>query len=159
MKGTISVIKYNKSIKNSGCNNLATVTTLTITTARMIITTIKSRYNWVREVINWELCKWLIFDYARQMIYAQARIVFENKTQNSWDFEIKVDDPIPPRRQEIVVIIKKKCMFQLCYPANDWVKIKENQKLYLAAKIRKWVVEDEGDSDTNHSWSSWNNPE
>ena len=65
-----------------------------------------------------------------------------------WDFEMQTDHPIPARKPDIVLINKKKrtChQVDFAIPADDWVRIKENEKidrlLDLPRELKKlWKV-------------------
>ena len=66
------------------------------------------------------------------------------------------------RKPDVVLINKMK---RTCYLYNlpfQLVKIKESQKtgqIPRCCKRAEKMMEHEGDSDINHSWSSWNCPQ
>ena len=66
-------------------------------------------YDWVGKVIHWELCKWLKFGHANNFFTHKPESVHENVTHKIfWDFEIQTDHQILTRRQDLLLINKKK---------------------------------------------------
>ena len=82
--------------------------------------------------------------------------LLENKTHNIlWDFEIKTDLLIQARRPGRVLVNKKKrvCQFiDFTVPVNQKYSKKQDKYWDLARKLKK-VMEQEDDSDNNHSWT------
>ena len=81
-----------------------------------------------------------------------------------WDFEIETDYQILARRLDLVWIKKKKRTCRLVdfdVPADHRVKMKKNETienyLDLARELKKKNREYKSDSDTNCSWTTWNN--
>ena len=69
----------------------------------------KIRYNWMRKVIHWELCKKLKFDHTIKWYLHKTESVLENETHKIlWYFEIQMDQLTPARRPDLVTINKKK---------------------------------------------------
>ena len=65
------------------------------------------------KVIYWELCKGQKFDHADKWYMHKPESVLENETHKVlWDFEIQMDHPVTTRRQDIVLINKKKIICQ-----------------------------------------------
>ena len=58
--------------------------------------------------------------------------VRENETHKIlWDFEIQINNVIPARQPDLVIVNKKKRTFQIvdiAVPADHKVKLKENEK-------------------------------
>ena len=91
----------------------------------------KTRHDWVRKVIHWELCKKLRFNRTTKCYIDKLESLLKNEThKNHWDFEIQTDHRIE---------------------VNHRVKIKENEKggkyLDLARELNR-VMKLECDSDT-----------
>ena len=60
-------------------------------------------------MIHWELCKKLKFDHTAKWYLHKLESFLENEThENIWDFEIQTDYLILVRRQDLVLINKKK---------------------------------------------------
>ena len=53
----------------------------------------RTRHDWMRNVIHWELCKKFRFDHTTKWYIIQTRIRPENKTYNSQGIEIPTNDP------------------------------------------------------------------
>ena len=68
----------------------------------------KATYNWVRKVINWELCKKFKYNHANKWYMHNPSTVLENDTHKLlWDFNIQTDHLISARRPDIIIINKK----------------------------------------------------
>ena len=91
--------------------------------------------------------------------------ILENATHKLlWDFNIQTDPLIPARRQDLIIINKKKKKENLqnidfAIPADHRIKLKECEKkdkyLDLARELKK-TVEHAGDNCTNCNWCVWN---
>ena len=52
----------------------------------------KTRRDWVRKVIHWELCKKLKFDHTNKWCIHKPESVLENETHKFlWDFDIQTN--------------------------------------------------------------------
>ena len=59
----------------------------------------KTRHDWVRKVIHWELCKKIKFDHTNKWYMHNPEPVRENKTNKIfWNFETQTDHLISARR-------------------------------------------------------------
>ena len=66
-------------------------------------------HDWVRKVINRELCKKFKFDHTNKWYMHNSEFVRENETHRFlWDFEIQTDHLISARRPNLVIVKKKK---------------------------------------------------
>ena len=69
----------------------------------------KARYDWVGQVIHWELCKKSKFDHTNKWYMHNTESIQENETHKLlWDFEIQTDHQIPARRPDLVIINSNK---------------------------------------------------
>ena len=67
----------------------------------------KSRHDWVRKVIHWELCKKLKCGHSDKWYVYKPESILENETYEIlWDFEIQMISKY--RRLDLVLINKKK---------------------------------------------------
>ena len=56
----------------------------------------KSRYDWARKKINWELYKRIKFDYDDRWYMHKLESLLKNEMHKIlWDFEMQTDHPIP----------------------------------------------------------------
>ena len=91
----------------------------------------KTRHDWVRKMIRWELCKRLKFDHINKWYMLKPESVQEKETHKIlWDF----DHPIPARRPDLVLINKKKkkktCpLMGFVVSAHHREKITENETI------------------------------
>ena len=66
-------------------------------------------YDLMGEVIHWELCKRLNFEYISKLYMHKLESVQENEMHKIlWDFEIQTDHLILARRPNVVMINKKR---------------------------------------------------
>ena len=119
----------------------------------------KSRHDWAGNLILWESCKALEYDYADEWYMHKPKCVLENKTWNSVGL---MEHPILVRRPDQGLINKKKVT---CHLADftgtvDYrVKIKERKmkdKLLWPCLRAKKVGEYESDEDSNCCWCYFN---
>ena len=103
------------------------------------------------------------------MVYAQHRILLENKTHKGlWDFEIQTDHLILVRRPYLVIVKtktkqnkkKQNCrIVDFSIPVDHRVKLKESEKrdkyLDLARELKKKTMKHENDGDTSCNWRAW----
>ena len=97
------------------------------------------------KVIHWELYKKLKFDHTNKWYMHNPESVLENETHKLlWDFEIQTDHQISARRQDLIIIKKKKrtCrIVDFAVPVDPRVKLKECEKrdkyLDLARELKK----------------------
>ena len=91
----------------------------------------KSRHDWMGKLINWDLSQKLKFDHTIKWYMHDAASVLENETHISqWDFEIQTDHWILIRRQNLLIINKKKrtCrVMDFAVHAYHSVKLKESK--------------------------------
>ena len=107
----------------------------------------KTWHDWVGNVIHWELCKKLKFDFTTKWYIHKPKPVFENETQKLLrDFVIQTDDLTLDRRPGLELVNKKENLSNrgFCCPADHWVKwvkFKENEKrdkyFDFARKLKK----------------------
>ena len=92
----------------------------------------KTRHDWMRMVIHWELCKKMKFDHTTKWYMHKPESVLENEPHKIlWNFEIQTHYLIPARRPDLVIIKKKGrtcCIVNFAIPADHRVKIKESIK-------------------------------
>ena len=68
----------------------------------------KTRYNWVRKVIHWELYKKFKFDHTNKWYMHNLESILENETHKLlWDFETLTDYLILGRGPDLVIVNKK----------------------------------------------------
>ena len=123
----------------------------------------KAWHDWVGKVTHWEMCKKLIFYHTNKWYMHNPAPVLENATHKRlWDFNIKTDHLIPPRRPDLIMINKKKrtCkIVDFAVSADLRIKLKECEKrdkyLDLTRELKK-TVEHAGDNYTNCDWCVWN---
>ena len=66
-------------------------------------------YNWVGNVIHWDMYKDLNFDHTNKRYMYNPESVLENETQKvPWNFDIQTDHLISSRRSDLVIVNKKK---------------------------------------------------
>ena len=69
----------------------------------------KARHDWVGKVIHWEMCKKFKFDHTNKWYIHNPASVLENDTHKLlWDFDIKTDHLILPRRLDLMIFNKKR---------------------------------------------------
>ena len=69
----------------------------------------KAIHDWVGKVIYWEMCKKLKFDYTNKWYMHNPAPVLENATfKLLWDFDVEMDNLIPARKPNFIIINKKK---------------------------------------------------
>ena len=87
----------------------------------------------VGKVIHGELCKRLKFDYSAKWYMHKPESILENETQKILrDLKIQIDHLIPVRRQDIVLINKKRRthhQVDLVILAEHRGEMKENKKI------------------------------
>ena len=71
-------------------------------------------------------------DHTIKWYLHNTKSVLENKTHKLlWDYEIQTDHLMSTRRQDLIIINKKKRTWKtvdLVFLADHWVKLKENKK-------------------------------
>ena len=104
----------------------------------------KTRHDWVRKVIYWELCKKCKFDYTNKRYMHNPESVFEKEPQTSLGFGGTNRSP-----DQVIVNQKKKKkeykrtsqIDEFTIPADHRIKLKERQKidkyLDLARELKK----------------------
>ena len=109
----------------------------------------KTRHDWVRKVIHWEMCKKLKFDRTNKWYMHNPAPVPENDTHKlRWDFDIHTDHLISARRPDLIIInIKKRIckIVNFVVPVDYRTKLKECEKkvkyLDLARELKKlWNI-------------------
>ena len=123
----------------------------------------KARHNWVGKVIHWEMCKKFKFDNANKWYMHNPEPVLENDTHKLlWDFDIQTDHLILSRRQDLIIINKKKKenlqIVDFSVPTDHRIKLKEcetRDKYLDFARESKKTMEHEGDNYTNGDWCLW----
>ena len=92
----------------------------------------RTRHDWARKVIHWELCRKFEFDHTNKWQMHNPPSVLENEMHKLlWDFEIQMDHQISIRQPDIIIINKKKRTCQIvdfAVQADNRVKFKENKK-------------------------------
>ena len=69
----------------------------------------KTKHDWVRKVIYWELCKKLKFDHTTKCYMYKSESVQENETYKIlWNLGMQTDHLIATRRPDRVIIKKKR---------------------------------------------------
>ena len=70
-----------------------------------------------------------------------------------------MDHTIPTKIPDLVSVYKKRTcqLIEFTFPADYELEIKESENHDNLAKSED-MIENEGDSDTNRNWSSWNCP-
>ncbi len=116
-------------------------------------------------MIHWEMCKKFKFDHTNIWYMHNPAPVLENNTHKLlWDIDIHMDHLISARRQNLIIINKKKRICKIvdfAVSADHRIKLKECEKrdkyLDLARELKKTTVEHAGDNYTNCNWCVWNN--
>ena len=73
------------------------------------------RHDWVGKVIHCDMCKKFKFDHTNKWYMHNSAPVLENDTRKLlWDFDIHTDHLISVRRLHLIIINKKKEIFQNC---------------------------------------------
>ena len=71
----------------------------------------KTRHDWVRKMIHWELCKKFKFDHTTKWYGHKSESAQENETHEIlWDFKIQTDHLIPARIPYLVINNKKETL-------------------------------------------------
>ena len=74
----------------------------------------KTRHDWVRKVIRWELCKKFKVDHTNKWYMHNPESVLENETYKLlWDFEIQTNHLISARQPDPVIVNKKRSTCQI----------------------------------------------
>ena len=69
----------------------------------------QTRHYWVDKVIHWEMCKKFEFDHRSKWYMHNPAYVRENdKHKLLWNFDIHTDHLISARRQDLIIINKKR---------------------------------------------------
>ena len=69
----------------------------------------EARHEWVGKVIHWEMIKKFKFDHTNKWYIHNLAPVLENSTHKLlWDFNIQTDHLISTRRQDLIIINKKR---------------------------------------------------
>ena len=80
----------------------------------------KITYDWLGNVILWELCKKFKFDHMNKWYMHNPVSVLKNETHKlQWDFNIQIDHLISARRPDLVIIEKKKRTWKLFTCLNE----------------------------------------
>ena len=92
----------------------------------------KVRHDWVGKVIHWEMCRKFKFDHTNKWYMHNPAPVLENDTHKLlWDFNIQTDQLTPARRQDLIIINKKKRICKIvdfAVPVNHRINLKESEK-------------------------------
>ena len=120
----------------------------------------KTRYDWVGNVINRELCKKSIFDHTKKWYMYNSEHVQENEKQKNFCFfvcVIQTDPLISARRPDLVIINRKENLphSQLCCfsrPESESQR-KWKERPYTKTKLAMEYV---GDGDTILNWCTQN---
>ena len=122
----------------------------------------KTRHDWVRKVIHWELCKKFKCDNTNKWYMPNPEYVLENKMHKVLrDFEIQIDHLILARWPDLVIVNKKNIpnrdvAILADYRAKLKVSEKSDKYLDVARELKK---NSEHEGDTNCNWCTWNNPQ
>ena len=88
----------------------------------------KSRHDWTRKVIHWELCKKLKFDDSNKWYMYNTEFVRENQTYKlHWDFEIRTDHLISTTRPDLEIVNQKQKQKQKKPKKKTKTKTQENR--------------------------------
>ena len=69
----------------------------------------KTRHDWVGKMIHWEMCKIFLFDHTNKWYMRNLASALKNETHKIlWDFEIQTNPLISARRQDLIIINKKR---------------------------------------------------
>ena len=112
-------VNNNKTQQNSKCRLCGdkdeTINQIIIECSKLAPTEYKTRHDWVGRVTHWELSKKFKFDHSNKWYMPNPQSVLQNETHKILcDFEIQTDHLISTRRQELVIISKKR------EPAEQW---------------------------------------
>ena len=122
----------------------------------------KTRYDWIRKMIQWKLYKRLKFYHCTKLYLHKPEYILENRVHKIlYDFDMQTDCQIPTRRPYLVLINKKIIIsyFHFAVSADCRVKINENEDWEISTCQRnKESVEYEDDGDANCNWSTGNSP-
>ena len=91
----------------------------------------KTRHDWARKGIPWELCKKFEFDHMNKCYMHNSESVLENEIHKIlWDSETETDRPISARRPDLVIVNKHShCrIVDFAVPADHGLKLQENEK-------------------------------
>ena len=114
-----------------------------------------TRHYYLRNVINSELCKKLIFDHTKKWYMHYKESVLGNEMHELiWDFEIQTDHLISARRSNIIITNKKEHLQNCGFCCPGWLQNKiekSKRKISTLTLIENWkkTVEYESDGDTN----------
>ena len=105
----------------------------------------KARHDWVGKGIHWEMCKKFKFDHANKSYMHNPAHVLENDTHKLlWDFNIQTDRLISAKRQDLIIINKKKKICKIVdftVQADHRINLKECEKrdkyLDLSRELKK----------------------
>ena len=122
----------------------------------------KTRCDWVGKVIYWQLCNRLNFDHTTKWYMHKPDSVLKNEMHRIfWGIKIQTNDLIP----DLEIRNKTKenklssgfCRSRRPQSENQRIQ-KERQVLGPCLRVKK-AMEHEGDSATNCSGCTWNNPQ
>ena len=64
----------------------------------------KTRHDWEKEIIHWELCKKFEFNHLNKLYIHNPEYVLENRTNKISDFEIQTEQKISARRPDLLIV-------------------------------------------------------
>ena len=83
----------------------------------------------MRNVIHWELCKFKFNPTNKQYMHKTESLLKIETQKIPWDFYIQADYLIPARRQDLVIVFKKKTsILDFAVVMDHRLKIKETEK-------------------------------
>ena len=124
----------------------------------------KTRHDWVGNVIYWELCKKMKFDYTNKWYMQNPEsILVSEMHQPFWDFEIQTGIQISARRPDLKIINQndRNCrIVNFAVLDEHRVKLKECEKrdkyVDLARELKKlWNMKVQSPRDWNKDWRTW----
>ena len=129
-------VRIDKTQQNSKCRLCSdkdeTINRIISECSKLVQKEYKTRHDWVGKVIHWKMCKEFKFDDTNKWYMHDPAPVLDNNTHKFlWDFDIQMDHLISARRQDLIIINKKKENLQncgLCCP--DWPQNKTLQLWY-----------------------------
>ena len=142
-------VKIDKTQQNSKCRLCSdrdeTINHIISEYSKLAQKEYKVRHDWVGKVIHWKMCRKFQFNHTNKWYMHNPAPVLENDSHKLlWDFDIQMDQLIPAKRPDLIIINKKKRICKIvdfAVPADHRINLRESEKkdkyLDLARESKK----------------------
>ena len=119
----------------------------------------KSRHDWVRKMIHWELCKRLKFNHNSKWYIHEPESVQENEMPKfSGTLKYKQITQFRPHHETWYQLTRRK-QHAKCIFLFQWTKKQKDGQILGSCQRAEEAIEPEGDGDTTCIWCTWNSPQ